>query len=222
MQFIYHKDAKLEHIVLEGESFVHIFQSRRTKSSQNLALRNLNDDMLYIYKVAQINRKQAILELESSSSNPRKPVKSSHIIWAITEVKTIEKTLPFLNELGLTHLSLFYAVFSQSNQKPSLERLTKILIASCEQCGRTDKMHIEILSDTRQALKQYPNASVLDFTQRKLDSSISLADGVMIGPQGGFSQEEREMFANHQCYCFDTSLILKSQTAAISVLAKFL
>lgn len=221
MQFIYHKDAGDDKLKLDGQSFAHIYQSRRTSIKQNLNLRNLNDDILYTYEALEISRKSATLSFKSSIILPQKPQNFAHLIWAITDVKTIEKTLPFLNELGLGKLTLFYADFSQKNFNPNLERLEKILIASCEQCGRSDLLNIEILSSTKEVLKSYPNALILDFGGNILESGakISLQNGVVIGAEGGFSQDERELFKAHRIYSFATPFVLKSQTAAIAIIS---
>ncbi|OBV30022.1 hypothetical protein BKN38_00290 [Helicobacter sp. CLO-3] len=163
MRFVYHADAGAPEVEIEGESFIHIFGSRRTKASETLALRNLRDDMLHTYAIISINRKSAHLRLESSARTPCKMSRFTHIIWAITHPQTIQKALPYLNELGLSRLSLFWSEFSQKNAKIELEKLRRILIGSCEQCGRSDMMEIEILRDLDEVLARYERACALDF-----------------------------------------------------------
>lgn len=163
MRFVYHADAGAPEVELEGENFIHIFGSRRTKASETLALRNLRDDMLHTYAIISINRKSAHLRLESSAHAPCKMSRFTHIIWAITHPQTIQKALPYLNELGLSRLSLFWSEFSQKNTKIELEKLRRILIGSCEQCGRSDMMEIEILRDLDEVLARYEGACALDF-----------------------------------------------------------
>lgn len=230
MRFVFHAEAGAQSLVLEGESFTHIFSARRSKATHNLTLRNLRDDRLYTYKVESISKRCAGLRLESSQIAPNAPHKRTHIIWAITQSKTIEKSLPSLNELGLSRLSLFWADFSQRGQSIDEERVRRILIGSCEQCGRSDLCEVEILADTQSALEKYPRALVLDFGGKvlgdvasgALESSIRLDSGVLIGAEGGFSQRERELFAGREIVAFDTGLILRSQTAVLTLLAKAL
>ena len=141
MQFLFHKDAKNQEITLEGEAFSHIYHSRRTDKTKPLKLRNLKDDMLYTYHLISIGRKSATLSLQDSIFLPKKPLSFSHIIWAITDVKTNEKTLPFLNELGLGKLSLFLccAKSAQSESKyPAVRKNPHRLITTMwqKQCAR--------------------------------------------------------------------------------------
>ena len=56
MQFVFHAEAGAQSLVLEGESFTHIFSARRSRATHNLALRNLRDDRLYTYKVESISK----------------------------------------------------------------------------------------------------------------------------------------------------------------------
>ena len=217
MQFLFHKDAKNQEITLEGEAFSHIYHSRRTDKTKPLKLRNLKDDMLYTYHLISIGRKSATLSLQDSIFLPKKPLSFSHIIWAITDVKTIEKTLPFLNELGLGKLSLFYAALSQHNQNPNIQRCEKILIASSQQCGRSNVLEIEILSNISEVLHLYPNIARLDFEGEAFESVSSLDSVLVIGPEGGFSKEESTLIQT--AYTLPIPFILKSQTAIITALA---
>ena len=117
MQFLYSKNAGENFLELSGDEFNHIFQSRRTKKEAKLNLRNLKDNNLYTYNIDSINKKSANLSLIESRLLIIKPSIFKHIIWAITESKTIEKTLPFLNELGVGKISFFYADFSQKKRE---------------------------------------------------------------------------------------------------------
>lgn len=226
MQFVFHQRAGEQEVVLEGESFVHIFGARRTRADTTLLLRNLYDDMLYCYKITHITRKSAHLMLVSSTNSLRKSSRFSHIIWAITQPQTIQKALPVFNELGLSRLSLFWSDFSQRTLKLDLERLKRILIASCEQCGRSDLCQIEILENLPSVLKSYPKAWILDFGaevlgEAHITTGLGLENGVVIGAEGGFSPKERKAFAHHKIFSLDSPFVLRSQTAATAVLALF-
>ena len=120
MQFIIHKNAGEATLKLEGETYHHIFQSRRTKKSESLHLRNLKDSNLYTYNITNLSKKDATLALQSSQNTPLKNPPKGHLIWAMIDPKNIEKTLPLLNELNLQKISFFYAEYSQKNFKLNL------------------------------------------------------------------------------------------------------
>lgn len=217
MKFCYHERAGDETIIVENDLFVHLYKARRVQISDNLVFRNLKDDRIYVYKHSEIGKKRSVLELLSHEIHEILP-KKTHLIWAITEAKNIEKTLPYLNQLGVEKLTLFFAHRSQRNEKVSLDRLLRILIASCEQCGRSKLMQLELLKDTKEALEQYNHASVLNFGGKDIyQAKQDFAQGIFIGPEGGFDAEEKQMFENRECLGISNSIVLKSECAAMLV-----
>jgi 16S rRNA (uracil1498-N3)-methyltransferase len=166
----------------------------------------------------EINKKEAYLTLEEKILKPNKPLKFFHLGWCIIEPKNIEKTLPSLNEIGVSKISFFYCEYSQRNFRLKQERLDKIIINSSQQCGRSNKLEIEILGSLEEFIKKYKNFIALDFNAPKIEcKSYNLP--FIIGPEGGFSKKEKEMFK--QKVSLD-GFILKSETAAFSVSAKVL
>lgn len=216
MRFIYHQDAGSENIKIEGELYKHLYQSRRTKTEKNLLLRNLKDDNIYTYEHIEISRKESLVRLVDKTCSPNFSKKKIHLIWAIIEVKNIEKTLPYLNQLGVAKISFFYAHRSQKNEKINLDRAYKILIHSCEQCGRTDLMDLEVISNTLEAIRLYPNAVVFDFGGRNIqETPMELNEGIFIGPEGGFDDEEKELLKNQSIYSINSDFVLKSECSAL-------
>ncbi|CBG39394.1 16S rRNA (uracil(1498)-N(3))-methyltransferase [Helicobacter mustelae] len=217
MRFCYHKESGSHELCIEGELFVHLYKSRRTKKETPLAFCNLMDGKLHHYVQVEITKKSALLSLQSSQDYVVLP-KKTHLLWAITESKNIEKTLPILNQLGVRKLSLFYANRSQRNEKISLPRLEKILIASCEQCGRSTLMELEILKNTKEALALYPSAKILHFGGKCFGQG-DFEHGVMIGPEGGFDAEEVRAFLGHEILGIDGGIVLRSESAALFIAA---
>jgi 16S rRNA (uracil1498-N3)-methyltransferase len=217
MQFLYEPNP-INNIIIKGENHKYLFKVRRIKKNEKVKIRNLKDDYLYIYKIEEINKKEAYLTLEEKILKPNKPLKFFHLGWCIIEPKNIEKTLPSLNEIGVSKISFFYCEYSQRNFRLKQERLDKIIINSSQQCGRSNKLEIEILGSLEEFIKKYKNFIALDFNAPKIEcKSYNLP--FIIGPEGGFSKKEKEMFK--QKVSLD-GFILKSETAAFSVSAKVL
>ncbi|XPV54809.1 MAG: hypothetical protein ACNI3H_07545 [Halarcobacter ebronensis] len=53
--------------------------------------------------------------------------------WCIVDPKTIEKELPYLNELGVRKITFISCDYSQKNFKLNFEKLEKILVNSSSQ-----------------------------------------------------------------------------------------
>ena len=130
------------------------------------------------------------------------------------ESAVIEKSLPFLNELGVGELLLFYADFSQKNVKLDFARFERILASSCEQCGRNQAMSVRVCE-----LSEIENAVLLDFGGDDF-SSLGGDEILLIGAEGGWSDAERAKFKRK--IGLKSSCVLRAQTAIISAAAKIL
>jgi len=218
MQFLYFPTPNTQ-IVLTGDEHKYLFKVRRIKKDELVKVRNLKDDYLYIYKIDEINKKEAFLSLIEKKHSPNKPHKFLHLAWCVIDPKNIEKTLPSLNEIGVSKISFVYCDFSQKNFKIKLERIEKILINSCQQCGRSNLIEIEIINSSKEFFKKYPEFIAIDFNGKDLELNFSTRKPILIGPEGGFSQNERENFI--QIYKLK-SFILRSETATVAIASKIL
>ena len=217
MRFVYHPDAKAPTLEIVGESYTHIFKARRHDKRAPLTLCNLTDNQLYTYHITHLDRNKARLELINSMPCAIETKRAAHIIWAIVDPKIVEKTLPTLNELGITKLTLFFAQYSQKPFSPNLERLHKILTHSCEQCGRSTLLELEVLPDLDSVLSHYEDCVALEFGGEVLGNenlAHNLRDkSIIIGAEGGFSPDERARLPHKVSIA--GGLILRSESACI-------
>lgn len=217
MKFIYSKDAGGEQICLQNEQFLHL-KARRASIGDRLDVRNLQDGQNYIYEIVSLDKRGANLSLVFKHSLESQSTNLS-LAWAVVDPKIIEKTLPFLNEIGVFKLVFFYADFSQKNFKIDKDRIERILINSCEQCGRNSLMKIEIYQNLNDLMKAYGSVALIDFEGGNFENYLQ-KELLIIGPEGGFSQNERELVSKK--YSLNCKNILRSQTAIVGVCAKIL
>lgn len=220
MQFLYLESSGAATLTLEDEPFRYAVKVRRVKNGTILHTRNLRDDILYSYKITEIGRRSATLELLDQKTLVITGG-NLHIGWCIIDPKIVEKTLPMLNQAGVGKITFLPCDYSQKNFRFSGERLEKILISSCEQSGRSDLMAIAFGDSLTDFLEAHPNCAILDFNPNTTFDAQPI-DTVLIGCEGGFSDEERKHFADHPVVSFDTGLILRSETAAVSAASKIL
>jgi len=218
MQFLYFENPQ-NNIIITGENHKYLFKVRRVKPNELIKIRNLKDEYLYIYKIDSINKKEALLSLQEKIHSPNKPKKYLHIGWCVIDPKNIEKTLPSLNEMGVSKITFVYCDYSQKNFKLKFERLQKILINSSQQCGRSDIMELEIINSSKEFFEKYDNFIAIDFDGEKFPCEIKTVNPFLIGPEGGFSQNERKYFK--KIYKFE-GFILRSETAVCALSAKYL
>ena len=221
MQYLYHKDSATPILQLKGDEHRYIFKVRRHRKGEIIPLRNLKDNNIYLYKIVYLDKKEAHLVLEESKELIVKAKKRLHIGWCIIEPKNIEKLLPTLNEMGVASISFIYCQRSQKSFKLDFKRLEKILLNSSQQCGRSEIMKLEVVDSLDKFLEIYPNAKALNFSENRL-SDVSDIDSIVIGCEGGFSENEMKLFDNSSIVGLDTPLILKSESAVCAVASKIL
>ena len=114
MRFLYHEGSSCEILNLEGEGFVHVVKSRRAKVGEILTLRNLKDGCEYGYEIEQIGKKSATLKLVEKTEL-QSSICTLVVGWCMVDVKSVEKVLPMLNELGVKKIVFVTSAFSLGN-----------------------------------------------------------------------------------------------------------
>lgn len=220
MQYLHVEQCGGDLLELDVKEFAHIFKVRRVKVGEQLFLRSLKDDVIYKYNIDKIDRKNAFLSLQGSKPLKIAPREKVTLGWCIVDAKTVEKTLPALNEIGVNKLAFVHCDYSQKNTKIDLDRLKRILISSSQQCGRSSLMDFEFFDSVENFLHAYPKSAIIDFGGAKTDGGIKKYNAFLVGCEGGFSKSEREAFAGFAKFGFASDMILKSESAAISIAAK--
>ncbi|MDD5405474.1 MAG: 16S rRNA (uracil(1498)-N(3))-methyltransferase [Sulfurovaceae bacterium] len=223
MQYLYHEHAGDVELELKGDAHHYIFKVRRHRVDDTIALRHFKNDIIYMYRIVDMDKKQARLILLEERDLPIKAARSLHIGWCMIDPKNIEKVLPILNEMGVAHITFISCDRSQQNFKIDFDRLDRILLNSSQQCGRSDKMKLELGGSLKEFVGNHPQALMLNFSD-KLLGDIYLAEDmtIVVGCEGGFSDKEVKFFDSDKIVGLDTPLILRSESAVCAVASKVL
>jgi len=221
MLYLYHKESGTPQLTLTGDDHRYIFKVRRHKVEDILYLRNLEDELLHRYLITYIDKHSVLLRLQESSCLEVKAKQSLHIGWCIIDLKSIEKVLPSLNEMGVKKITFIYCKRSQKSFKVDFKRLEKILLNSSQQSGRSEIMKLEMAEDLISFLAKNPKSKMLNFSENNFILTASF-DTIVIGCEGGFHEEEVTLFKPENIVGFDTPLVLKSESAVCAVASKIL
>jgi len=222
MQFTYDELCGANLLEIKDDVYKYLIKARRHKIDDEIYFRNLNDNNIYLYKLKNIDRKSAILQLISSEEKIVKNSNSLHIGWCVVDPKTVEKHIASLNELGVEKITFIYSDYSQKNFKMNIDKLEKIMINSSSQCGRSDIIKLETCDSLDIFINENDELYFLDFSKNLIDDKKSNIKTLVIGCEGGYSSRERELFNKDYIVGVKSNLILRSETAVISVSSKII
>ena len=217
MQFTYHNESGEKSLKIDGDLHKYLFKIRRQDSTENLYFRNLKDNNIYEYEILTTNRRDTLLNLVSTSEKIILPYKDLHIGWCIIDTKEIEKNIALLNEIGVSKITFISCKFTQKKYKVNFDKLEKLLQNSSSQCGRSNIIDLDTRSSLDEFIEDYPDTYMFNFSSNNINNVKQNIKTIVIGCEGGFSQDEVSKINQDHIVGCNINAILKSQTAVVSV-----
>lgn len=176
-----------------------------------------------LYKITEISPSEAHMELVTKYAR-REPKSDVYLFWSLLKKDKNDWVLQKCTELGVNH---FIPLIADRSEKTgfNMERAQKIVVEASEQCGRSNIPKIRDAMHVQNAIEQYNSKIELYICEQ--DSSVSSGDGeklgVLIGPEGGWSDEEKKMFVHQKLKHLNLSdFTLRAETAAVTSATKLL
>ncbi len=210
-----------ESITLNDSQSYHLVRVLRFKEGDECLLFNPIDGE-FLYKAEKITKKNVqvkkVQKIKSFTIS-RKIAIAFCIIKPTNTKLIIEKC----TELGVTD---FFPIKSQyTNNKVDTKKLKLIAISASEQCGRLDIPNIYETQPLDMFIKSLPSNFVWLSAIERLENQKELElhtgnTGIIIGPEGGFSEPEKQLLLENTKQIFLSNNILRSETAAISAISR--
>ena len=214
-------EKRKESLTLKGENFKYIIKVRRHSVDDIINIRYKEDiTVLCRYRISSVDGRAVILNLISYEIEEVKAKQNLHIAWCKIDIKSIEKVLPSLSEIGVSKISFISCDRSQ-NIKLDFKRFERILEASMQQCGRSSYIEFDMYKNIEEFIKEFPDTKVFDFCENSLKDSNGFAR-VLIGSEGGFSQNEKKFLSTQEVFRLDTPMVLRSESAVMAVASKII
>ncbi len=175
----------------------------------------------YICNITELGKKNLGLSIISSSLSRYIPSKDITLYMAITKKDTFEWIVEKATELGISRI---VPMIAERSEKKALNmvRLNKIAIEASEQSFRgTVPIVCEITTlksilEIKDALVLHTDAPLLNVGGRTSDFT-----NIFIGPEGGWSEDEIEMFHKRDFTIASIGRqILRAETAVVATLVK--
>ena len=210
-------------VEITGQQFHYLKNVLRIRSNQSVSLFNGSEGEWKTI-VTEIATKKIVLFCEAKTreqSNPPDfwylfaPLKKARLDFAVEKV----------TEIGVSKIIPVITEFTQ-NTRISTNRLQAIAMEATEQCGGLKVPEVVPLCSLSEILREWPRSRALIYCDemakctREIPSAVSKAGklAILIGPEGGFSQKDRELIdsLDESCRFSLGKRILRAETAAVT------
>ncbi len=211
-------------IMLSEDGANHVARVLRMQENDKLVLFNGNGYQ-YQATITSVTKKTVTVVIDSSEQHLVESPIRIHLGQVLSRGDKMDFTLQKAVELGVNEITPLVSVrcgvrLKDDRLDKKQDSLQKIVISACEQCGRTivPKVNpIMTLSDFLQQETADFKLTLNPYTDKHIkDLAPQSAYRLLIGPEGGFSEEEVQQ-ANAYGYT-DVLLgprILRTETAAL-------
>lgn len=217
-----------ENFTLSQDGYGHLIRVLRFKEGDNFVVFDgLGNEFNAV--LTQVNKQALALCLDRINRNIESPLEIE-LGQVISRGDKMEFTIQKAVELGVTSITPLTSrrcsiKLDEKREEKKVEQWQKIAISACEQCGRNYVPRVSKITDLNKWCEEKKN-EVLSLTldpkakKRIKDLNNPKKIRLLIGPEGGLSEEEIE---NARLHGFEgISLgprILRTETAALTTLS---
>src|SRR3989344_8576752 len=181
-----------------------------------------NSGFDYTAEISRYEKDGVMLTIVSKEKNNVSLNKEIYLFASIIKKNNFEWIVEKATEMGVSHI---VPVLSARSQKKNLniERLRKIAIEASEQSGRAVLPILNEIDSLENALEKYKSLPTIVWhpeAPKFVSEDLEGKNGLFIGPEGGWSGEELEIFGNYSVQVRSLGpQILRSETAVIATLS---
>ncbi len=218
---------------LEPEIFFQLVKVLRTRSGDEVILIPTLQTAPYFeyrYEIENVEKKEVVMRFMKKTENTNEAkINLSLLLCLPNKPDKLELILQKAVELGAGRIVLLESDLSQMKHSLREDRLEKIILEAAEQCERAVIPELITADKLQKYLKELPRADTenifvaleREFGEEKRQNAFeSLRKrntiSLLIGPEGGFSEEEKKLFSELRLKRFSLGKrILRMETAAI-------
>ena len=229
--YILESDISNNTITLQGEEHNHLSRVLRLKVGDEVEC-FYDDSLVYVCNIKEINKNYSKLEVLSSYECPQNPKTNLTLFQALPKQDKLETVCQKLTELGVRGVVPFTSTFCIAKENSNkIDRLNKIIVSACKQCGRTSLLKIENTKSFKEMLESLKKYEVVIFACEFGEKTENLLEvltklnmqkervAYIIGSEGGFSKEEAEEIKKQKNVVTINlgKRILRTETASVAL-----
>ena len=176
-----------------------------------------------LYRIEELSEKEAHV-IHMTDFERKVPKSEIYLFFSLLKKDKSDWVLQKCTELGVSH---FVPLLADRSEKTgfNLERAQKIIIEASEQCGRSDIPTVREPVQPSTALDEFKDKMQLFICEQDSDGAELNLDeaGVLIGPEGGWSDKEKELFRTENLPHLNLhDFTLRAETACVAAVTKLL
>ena len=222
-----------QNIYLDDTSAHHALQVMRVKTNDRFIVFN-GDGFDYLAEVIEIEKRKLKLHVLSRSINATEsPVKVT-LVQSLSSNEKMDWIIQKATELGVNHILPIYSTRSiikldTARAEKKLMHWQQVAVSACEQSGRAKvpeihqpisfikALQLSMLNKNTLKIILAPNGSASFESLPPLNHQDIV---LLIGPEGGFSEEEITLARNHLYIALKLGpRVLRTETAPLSILS---
>lgn len=149
---------------------------------------------------------------------------SASLAFCIIKYDNVKLIIEKCTELGITDFYPLISDYTQYN-KLNIDKLNVIAIQASEQSERLDVPNIHNVCNINEFINNLPNNinwySAIERANNTSNIDVNTNIGFIIGPEGGFSEREKQLLASKTEQISLSKNVLRAETACISCASLF-
>ena len=204
-------------VVIDGGEAQHLSRVRRCKIGDSIVAFN-GDGLDYVLKITEIQKDKVIAEVVETKQNRARTNTNITVYLSMIKHDALTSAIDNLAELNVTHVKLFKSDYSVAViDEKKLDKLNNIAVQASKQSERADIMQVSII-DKKQIEKDIMQFKNRFFAYEDSTEKFGSFDGdfaVIVGPEGGFSEEENKWFSSFAKNISLSQTILRAEVACV-------
>lgn len=181
----------------------------------------------YLCRIKCIKKDRTELEIIQKELDACEAKLDISLYMSVIKQDKFELTVQKATELGVRRIIPVYTTYTQRGGRLNHERLNKIAISACEQCGRSRIPTIEQSIEFEELLSRTCNTYTIFPWEKDTGNSLSnvidksqQSISVFIGSEGGITKDEKNKLIEGGAKAVTLGRrILRAETAAIATLS---
>jgi 16S rRNA (uracil1498-N3)-methyltransferase len=177
-----------------------------------------------LYRIVKFGDNAVQLEL-ITEMEPKAPKNEIYLCFSLLKKDKNDWVLQKCTELGVSH---FIPIISERTEKTGfdVERAEKIVVEASEQCGRTDIPRVREPISLEKVIEELSEKVEIFVAEQgspemsNIESLKSKAVAVLVGPEGGWTDNEKQLFKDKNLKHLALSeFTLRAETACVTASA---